>query len=195
MRKFQETQERHPSAVLAVNLGAGFTVTLMEPRIVDFDSGLDVATIAFDDLDHQPSLHDKAYFHAITWPIPRVQPGNLVAMVGVPGERRRVTPDGGSFGPVGAGFGVSSASDQTVVLSDESGTMVMVGPGGAVARTVRLGGFSGARVFLVHPSGPQIVGVLRAGSGEMGEGAGNTVLLTPTYFLNADGTFDRHVIP
>jgi Trypsin-like peptidase domain len=193
--KYHELKTRHPAAVLAINLGAGCTVALTEPDVIDSDAEFDIASIGFPQLDQQSTPHDKMYFPARTWPIPRAKAGDLVAFVGFPGERRRTTAAWGSFEPIGAGFIVSSASDRNIVLADESGTMSFETSPGAQMSTVRLGGFSGTPVFLVEPGGPQIIGVLRAGSESIGRGAGNTVFLTPTYFLKPDGTFDRSAMP
>jgi hypothetical protein len=195
VEKFQKMRLGHPATVLAVNLGRGCTIALAEPEIIDSDRSFDIATIAFPHLSESAAEHGKAYFPARTWPIPRVKRGDLVAMVGFPGERRHAADGWGSFEPVGAGFSVSSASDRNIVLADESGTMETLTSRGAKGGAVRLGGFSGTPVFLVQPGRPELVGVLRAGSESMGPNAGSTVFLTPTYFLSRDGTFDRRAMP
>lgn len=195
IEKFNEIKVSNSDAVLAVNLGAGCTVALSHPEIIDWDKGFDIATLSFPDLNRQTAPHDKQYFPIQTWPIPRVTTGNAVALVGFPGERRKTHRYWGSFESVGAGFIVASSSDRTIVLADQSGTMRLENSSGQDDGIVRLGGFSGSPVFLVHPNGPQVVGVLRAGSDEMGRGAGNTIFLTPTYFLREDGTFDRGLMP
>ena len=194
VEKFQQVRADHGTAVLAVNLGTGCTVALDDPEIIDGDASFDVASVAFPDLArHAP--HDKQYFPVRVWPIARAQVGDLVALVGFPGERRTTNAALGPFEPVGAGFTVVAVSERSVALSDQSGTMSLVTSGVAVADRVRLGGFSGSPVFLVHPDGPQIIGILRAGSESVGRNAGNIVLVSPTCYLRQDGTFDRAQMP
>jgi len=194
VEKFRELKATNPATVLAVNLGPGCTVALSNPEVIDHDASFDIVSLAFPDL-HRHGPHDKQYFPVRTWPISRVASGSAVAFVGFPGRRRTPHDTWGSFEPLGAGFLVASASDRTIVLADQSGTMRLENSSGRSDGTVRLGGFSGSPVFLVHPDGPQVIGVLRAGSEEMGHGADNTILLTPTYFLRADGSFDRGLMP
>ena len=104
----------------------------------------------------------------------------------------------------GANIGGQTAGATTWTAAGlNTGDVAQIASGGAyegtkslsIADNVRLGGFSGTPVFLVHPTGPQIIGILRAGSESMGQGAGNTIFLTPTYFLRPDGSFDRNVMP
>jgi hypothetical protein len=90
---------------------------------------------------------------------------------------------------------VSSASDHSIVLADESGTLRTVGPNGETRGRVRLGGFSGSPAFLVHPSGPQIIGVFRAGPRGAESNTGTVVFLSPTKYLRRDGTLDRGLMP
>lgn len=194
IEKFQELKASNPDTVLAVNLGPGCTVALSTPDIIDHDASFDIASVAFPDL-HRHGPHEKQYFPVRTWPIPRVALGSAVAFVGFPGQRRTPHESWGSFEPVGGGFVVASASDRTIVLADQSGTMRLEDSSGQSDGTVRLGGFSGSPVFLVHPDGPHVIGILRAGSEEMGRGAGNTIFLTPTYFLRPEGSFDRGLMP
>ena len=159
LERFHEIERTNPDAVLVVNLGPGCSVALTEPEVLDHDPSFDLASLSFSHLDHHRGAHDKPYFPSRIWPIPRAEIGNLTAFVGFPGQRRRAHEAFGSFEPVGAGFFVTSVSDRSIVLADGSGTMHLENSSGREAGTLRTGGFSGAPVFLVHPSGPQLLGV------------------------------------
>lgn len=192
--EFRRLQAIRVEAVLAVNLGPGCTVALNEPVIIDEHEELDIAVIAFSDLESY-APHDKHYFPIRIWPIATVERGQAIAINGFPGERRITAPLLGIFEPMGFGMLVSSASDHSIVLADESGTLHTVGPNGEIQERVRLGGFSGSPAFLVHPSGPQIVGVFRAGPQGTDNDMGAVVFLSPTKYLRRDGTLDRGLMP
>lgn len=194
LQAFRRKRVERPDAVLAINLGPGNTVALNEPEVVDEHEELDIAVLSFPDLDDRRG-HDKQYFPIRIWPIAAVRRGDAIALIGFPGARRTATETIGSYEPVGFGMVVSSASDQSIVLADESGTFRTVTRDGSIAESIRLGGFSGSPAFLVHPSGPQVVGVFRAGSNGEESTTGTVVFLSPTRFLRRDGTLDRELIP
>lgn len=194
LEDFRRMRAIRPAAVLAVNLGPGCTVALSAPEIIDEHEDLDVAIIAFPDLELHAS-HNKRYFPIRIWPIATVVRGQAIAVSGFPGALRITTPLFGSFEPMGFGMCVSSASDQSIVLADENGTLRTMGPNGETQERVRLGGFSGSPAFLVHPSGPQIVGVFRAGPRGNESDTGTVVFLSPTKYLRRDGTLDRGLMP
>jgi hypothetical protein len=194
LRAFRTKRAAFPAAVLAINLGPGCTVALGEPEVVDEHEELDVAILSFPDLD-QRTGHNKRYFPIRIWPIASVRRGNAIALIGFPGALRRTTETFGSYEPVGFGMVVSSASDQSIVLADESGTFRTVSRHGTVSDVVRLGGFSGSPAFLVDPAGPQIVGVFRAGPNGDGSATGVVVFLSPIKYLRPDGTLDRSLLP
>ncbi len=191
---FRDRRATTSDAVLAINLGPGCTVALRDPEVVDEHEELDIAILAFPDLDERRG-HDKQYFPIRIWPIATVQRGALIALIGFPGARRTTAESVGSFEPVGFGMAVSSASDQSIVLADESASLRTVARDGSLAAAIRLGGFSGSPAFLVHPSGPQIVGIFRAGPNDNESATGTVVFLSPTRYLRANGTLDRELLP
>lgn len=194
LAEFRELKSRHADAVLAINLGSGCTVALDEPDVIDEHEELDMATIAFPDLTSH-GLHNKRYFPIRIWPIATVTRGQAIAINGFPGQRRITTELFGSFEPMGFGMVVSSASDQSIVLADESNTLHTVDRSGQIQENIRLGGLSGSPAFLVHSTGPQIVGVFRAGPVGTESDTGTVVFLSPTKYLKRDGTLDRGLMP
>lgn len=194
LRAFRTKRASFPAAVLAINLGSGCTVALREPEVVDEHEELDVAILSFPDLDERTG-HNKRCFPIRIWPIASVRRGDAIALIGFPGALRRTTEAFGSYEPVGFGMIVSNASDHSIVLADESGTFRTVSRHGTASDVVRLGGFSGSPAFLVDPSGPQIVGVFRAGPNEDESATGVVVFLSPTKYLRPDGMLDRGLLP
>lgn len=194
LKAFREKRAETADAVLAINLGAGCTVALNNPEVLDEHEELDIAILSFPDLDERTG-HDKQYFPIRAWPIATVHRGDAIALIGFPGARRTATGTIGSFEPVGFGMVVSSASDQSIVLADESGTFRTVTRDGSLAASIRLGGFSGSPAFLVHPSGPQVVGIFRAGPNDDTSETGTVVFLSPTRYLRSNGTLDRGLLP
>lgn len=197
LNSFRLHRAQQRDAVLAINLGAGCTVALKDPesRIIDEDADLDVAMLTFPEIDEWADQHHKQYFPIRTWPIPSAARGDLIALIGFPGARRVTTEHWGSFEPVGLGLPVTSVSDHSIVLADESGTFRTVNRDRSIGTAIRLGGFSGSPAFLVHPTGPQILGVFRAGPNDHDGAAHPIIFLSPTRYLRRDGTIDRAMLP
>jgi hypothetical protein len=198
LAKFQDEKTRNPSAGLCVCLGQQ-SVFLDFPIIIDEDeSTLDVAVIEFP---HLAVLNGcaKRYFPIRKWPIPTPVRGEVVTLVGFPGAFRFTHQSFGAFEPAGLGFVVSSVSDRSIVLADETGSRRTESRGLRKIDSIPFGGFSGAPAFLFRDDMFHLIGFMRGGSKELD---GNSPLslpgvafLSPATYLLPNGRLDRHRMP
>jgi hypothetical protein len=194
LKQFRAMKRDHPEAVLAVNLGPGMTVAIGAPEVLAEDDALDLAVLASP--SGAPQGPGKRYFPIKSWPIPSARRGEAVTIVGFPGRRRRTTESFGVFEPFGVGMTVSAVHDRSIILADETGTIRTQILGQPVDENIALGGFSGSPAFVLRGDGLHLIGILRAGSEEIGPGAaGGMVFLAPTTYLLPDGSLDRSRMP
>lgn len=198
LAKFRAEKARNPSAGLCVCLGQQ-SVFLDSPIVIDEDeSTLDVVVIEFP---HLAALNgcSKRYFPIQEWPIPMPVRGEAVTLVGFPGAFRFSHQSFGTFEPAGLGFVVSSVSDRSIVLADESGSRRTKSRGFRQIDSIPFGGFSGAPAFSFRDDMFQLIGFMRSGSKELDGGSPlslpGVVFLSPATYLLPNGRLDRHRMP
>ena len=198
LAELYEKRKGNPEAVLCVCLGS-FSISLTEPVVLDRDERvLDLAVIDFPQLDSVRG-HQKRYFPIRQWPIPVAERSEAVTLVGFPGALRFAHRDFGAFEPAGLGFTVTSVSDRSIVLADESGTRKTEGLRFREDEDIPLGGFSGTPGFVLRGDMFHLIGFLRGGSkrlaGEPAMTLPGVAFLSPATYLQPGGTFDRHRMP
>ena len=199
IKSFRDLKASKGAAVLAVNVGPGNTIALLEIAVVDEEEHfLDLAVLDFPHLDTCGSPCNKDYFFIQFFPPPIPKAGEALSLVGYPGVLRKTSERHGSFSPVSIGYTISSASDRQIVLADEHGDRKTVGGGFSSTEEVPLGGFSGSPGYIIRNDGAHLVGVLRAGSKEQAGLPINlpgVIFLSPTHYLTEEGTLDRKRMP
>lgn len=194
---FRAAKRRDPATLFAVNIGDGNTVALEQPQVIDESASLDIATIAFPQLDQNQGRTNKAYFPMDQCPPRRAEVGEPATIVGFPGQGRRVFETFGLFEPHGIGMLVTGVSDRRVTLADEDGTVRSERAGREMEDGVALGGFSGSPAFGMSLEGElYLIGVVSDGSERLGcVGFPGQVFLGTAEYLLPDGRLDAARMP
>jgi hypothetical protein len=199
LEKFRATKLRHPETVLAVNIGDGNTVALDEPRVIAESAALDLATVAFPQLDHYRGRINKDYFPLDRCPARRAQAGEPATIVGFPGQGRHAFETFGLFEPHPIGMLVTTVSDRRIVLADERGTVRFVRNGQYLeeGEGVALGGFSGSPAFGMTRGGElYLIGVVSDGTERLGcAGEPGQLFLGSAEYLLLNGGLDFSRMP
>lgn len=194
LKKFSTTQKRHKKCVLCVNIDPGATLVIEDPEVIDEDESLDIAILNFPGMQSRT----KRYFPIFEWPIALPERGNVITIVGFPGRARFANDTIGVFEPQGIGVSVTSVSDRSILLADESGTRTVSSQGNPIDEQIFLGGFSGAPAFVSRGIRLDFVGIVRAGSkgGRRRKlPTDGVIFISPAHYLKPDGTLDRLRMP
>jgi hypothetical protein len=192
---FRKAKQRDPATVFAVNIGAGNTVALEEPRVIAESRDLDLATIAFPHLEGARTI--KQYFPFDACPIHRTQVGDAVSIVGFSGQGRQGFETFGKFEPFPVTLVVTSVSDRRVVVSEGERPTRYWRHGQEVAEGIELGGFSGSpAIGLNRKMKLFLAGVVSDGSARLGcAGFPGYLNLASAEYLLTDGTLDHGRMP
>lgn len=194
---FRAAKKRDPSILFAVNIGNGNTLALPEPQVIDESASLDIATIAFPQLDQNRENTTKTYFPLDRCSPRRAKVGEPVTIVGFPGQGRRAFETFGVFEPYGIGMLVTVVSDRRITLADEEGTVRWERAGRNIEEGVALGGFSGSPAFGLTLDGElYLMGVVSDGSARLGcVGFPGQIFLGTAEYLMPDGMLDATRMP
>jgi hypothetical protein len=191
---FRKKKTADPSFTMAVSGSTGQGVlTIKEEWLVDCgDDKLDLAVFRLPNPLHIQAI-GKTYFRNDSWPPAKPVEGETVAIVGFPGEHRRVVP-GGLEANIGAVcVEVSSVSERCFTLMDVAQDRVMVKMNPELDNFGSLAGMSGSAAYSFDSTGsPHLIGFLF----EAGEEGGVHVPIRVAHaaFIKVDGTLDRTAI-
>lgn len=192
---FRVAKQRDPAAVFAVNVGDGYTIPLDEPQVIAESRYLDLATIAFPQLDKART--NKQYFPLDVCPLRRTQVGDAVSIVGFPGQGRQGFETFGKFEPFPITLVATSVSDRRVVISEGEKPVRYWRDGREVVEGIDLGGFSGSPAIALNREGKLfLAGVVSDGSTRLGcTGFPGYLSLGSAEYLLRDGTLDDGRMP
>lgn len=197
LEEFRASKRRNPQTVFAVNIGDRNTVALSVPQVIDESAALDIATIAFPQLDLNRGCTTKRYFPLDRCPPRRAQAGEPATIVGFPGQGRHAFETFGLFEPHGIGMLVTNVSDRRITLADENGSVRSERDGRPVDDGVAVGGFSGSPAFGLSIDGMlYLMGIVSFGSARLGcVGTPGQLFLGSAEYLLPDGSLDAARMP
>lgn len=189
-RQFEQVKEEYPDAVLATLDGQGM-LGLTEVEYLDGEEHvLDVVVLHAPRTDYV-ELQGKSFFRIPEWPIPRVNDGNTVDILGYAGNDRELIGDSiVVFGNSHFGLSVSSVSDRGFVLAPDGGPRVFLMKNPCHGEQFEIGGMSGGPVFCSRNGVTHLVGFVRAGGS-----SDNCIFVSHANYLQDNGTLDHLAIP
>jgi hypothetical protein len=186
-RELQRVKESHPDAVIAT-LNGQQLIGLTEIECIDGEEDvLDVVVLHAPRADYL----GKSFFRIPGWPIPRVNVGEAVNVVGYAGDDREIFGDSVVvFGKSHLGLGVSSVSDRGFVLAPDLGPRSFYMKSLCHGESLALGGMSGGPVFCTRNGISHLVGFVRGG-----EKSDDCIFISHAAYLREDGTLDHLALP
>jgi hypothetical protein len=190
----------NPHAALGLNLGEGeasIAFACPEKQLIDCDSGLDLAVFEFEpahlSVNGTKVSHEKDWFPIREWPPRPARDGDYVALMGFSGKQIKKEGRLCTFVTQALPFGVSGVGLKDIWIFNEDENAEVFGD-------VRqwLGGLSGSPAYTFDEDGANLVGFVRSGyksdTPEQANGDSifaGTLILTPSTFLQADGSLRR----
>jgi hypothetical protein len=169
-------------------------LALSNPQLIAKDDSLDLATIAFEQID---SLEAQRFFYFKPSPIPTAQTGDIVHFIGYAGDAVREGNPNWTLNYCYSSRTIHDVGRIRFVLHSPPGTVHHEDKNGKPTAAFRAGGESGAPVFKVsHNFDLELAGIVSQlcssglGSGEMTahEMSDGDVFITHSCFIQHDGS-------
>jgi hypothetical protein len=190
LETLRQMQENEPSAEMVAYLSS--TSRLIELKgysLIDCDErSLDVAIFkAADDDDYLPGMKFIDYESSfLADPVL----GEGVYIVGYPAANVEVKPAVSIFGYVYIRFGVSSVSEQRVIMANENGSWSFLDYDNPPRAPIFFGGISGSPAFVIRDHKARFIGIVTDCSAR-----DQTIMISKLGCLKPDGTLDHTLIP
>ena len=197
---YLDCRTKNPDAALAINLGDGganVAFTFPERQLIDADADLDLAVFDFEPSQIQVNKtqihHQKNWFLIRSWPIPKANDGDHLALMGFPGKRIKKEGMLCTFRTQVLPLKITHAGDKQIYIMNE-------GQNVEVFNDIKgwLGGLSGSPAYTFSKNGASLVGFVKSGfkKTEESHASGDSIFsgslsLTHAYFLQPDGTLAR----
>jgi hypothetical protein len=183
---FQAHRHMHPHSKLIMSGGHGTRfLDISEAKTLGQDKKLDIAVLDMPGTNVFP--RGKRFFVPEYWPPKRPEVGMLAALVGYPGQGRRVEQSGAlGVSALTVGMRIVSVSERHFVLADETQDAHVFVPEGRQVLT-NFGGISGSAVYAIRRNGVASSDVWLCGF-VYEEGPGHSLMVAHAHHINADGS-------
>lgn len=195
IERFKQRKKHDPKLWMALGLprsARGPTVQLRRELMIECgkENTIDLATFSLQEPDVIVEF-GKQYFRCSDWPPAKPKVDEIIAIVGFPGDHRKVTSGGAGLQTTANGLSISidAVSDRYIKSVDVDQTRLVVKLDAALGDLGSLAGMSGSAVYQISQDGtPRLVGFFC----EAGEHGGKHVpiLATHAHFFKADGHLD-----
>lgn len=198
---FEDFRQAHPDAQLWISLTANdsphspsFPLLLSNPRLIDKNDSLDLATVTFDSID---SLEAQRFFYFRLNSEPAARAGDIVHFIGYAGDAIREGNPRLILNYCYSSQTVHDVGRTQFILHSEIGTIHHEDKNGKPTSAFRAGGLSGAPVFKVRDNLElDLAGVvsklcssgLGGGRMEQYEMSDGDVFITHACFIQDDGS-------